>query len=186
MVLRMLDEDDSVKDLAVKSVEELWFSNVNPTTSGVNGKSSMRSTPGQAQQDKAALTAKVMIIMGTAANFKDRQSPLEDVLHKIMADKQNSEAASLHGKYSEICELLIDGLVDDPDMAGAVCTVLCIGVVVNSRSSIGYHQHHSYHLLVHCCISCSPVWLSCESFANLFEASYDGKDYKRYEWLEHF
>jgi cohesin loading factor subunit SCC2 len=60
--------------------------------------------------------------MGTSANFKDRQSPLEDILHKIMADKDGNEASSLHARYAEICEALIDGLVDASDLPGFVST----------------------------------------------------------------
>jgi len=70
--------------------------------------------------DKTALLSKVAVIMGTSANFKDRQSPLEDILHKIMADKDGSEASSLHARYAEICEALIDGLVDASDLPGFV------------------------------------------------------------------
>ena len=106
MVLRMFDEDDSVKDAAVKTMEELWF--LDP--------------PGNSQKagDKSQLTAKVTVIMGVAAQFKDKQSPLEELLHKAMADKDTSSATILHQKYSEICETLIDGLVDASDLPGFV------------------------------------------------------------------
>jgi cohesin loading factor subunit SCC2 len=69
---------------------------------------------------------KVAVIMGVSANFKDRQSPLEDMLHKIMADKDSSEASSLHSRYKEICETLIDGLVDASDLPGFVNNFLCL------------------------------------------------------------
>jgi cohesin loading factor subunit SCC2 len=114
----MLDEDDSVKDLAIKTIEELWF----PTTTVPP--SAMKSRPGVPTpnvHDKGPLLAKVAVIMGTSANFKDRQSPLEDVLHKIMVDKNSHDAASLHSRYAEICETLIDGLVDASDLPGFVC-----------------------------------------------------------------
>ncbi|TFK69516.1 protein rad9 [Pluteus cervinus] len=114
MVLRMLDEDDTVKELALKSVEELWFSSASVTSTASRG----RAIPVPSQQDKSALLSKVEVIMGTAANFKDRQSPLEDLLHKIMTDKQGTDREDLHARYSEICEALIDGLVDDSDLPG--------------------------------------------------------------------
>ena len=116
LLLRMLDEDDTVKDLAIKTIEELWFPSV-------AAPSAMKSRPGAStsnMQDKGPLLTKVAVIMGTSANFKDRQSPLEDVLHKIMVDKSGHEAASLHSRYAEICETLIDGLVDASDLPGFV------------------------------------------------------------------
>lgn len=112
----MLDEDDTVKDLAIKTIEELWFPSI-------AAPSAMKSRPGVSasnMQDKGPLLTKVAVIMGTSANFKDRQSPLEDVLHKIMVDKSGHEAASLHSRYAEICETLIDGLVDASDLPGFV------------------------------------------------------------------
>lgn len=110
IVLRMLDEDDTVKDLAIKTVEEMWF--MNPTLASKGGSSLI---------DKSELLTKVTIIMGVAAQFnKDRQSPLEDVLHRIMADKSDNDKAALHQRYVEVCETLIDGLVDASDLPGFV------------------------------------------------------------------
>ncbi|KAF9046656.1 hypothetical protein BJ165DRAFT_1369666 [Panaeolus papilionaceus] len=114
LVLRLLDEDDTVKDLAIKTIEELWF----PPLPAPSTLKSRTATPAANAQDKTALLSKVAVIMGTSANFKDRQSPLEDVLHKIMANKEGNEQASLHARYGEICEALIDGLVDASDLPG--------------------------------------------------------------------
>ncbi|KAJ3559315.1 hypothetical protein NM688_g422 [Phlebia brevispora] len=107
MVLRMLDEDDTVRDAAVKTMEELWFPDMS---------ASSQRPPNDL--DKSLLTAKVSVIMGVAAHFKDRQSPLEDLLHKAMAEKEASGSVVLHLRYSEICETLIDGLVDASDLPG--------------------------------------------------------------------
>lgn len=116
LVLRMMDEDDTVKELAIKTIEELWFPPT-PLTSALK----TRTPPsGSNPRDNSALLSKVSVIMGTSANFKDRQSPLEDLLHKIMADKEGAEKTSLHSRYTEICEALIDGLVDASDMPGFV------------------------------------------------------------------
>ncbi|KJA17973.1 hypothetical protein HYPSUDRAFT_205707 [Hypholoma sublateritium FD-334 SS-4] len=114
MVLRMLDEDDTVKDLAIKTIEELWFP-PQPLASAMKGRA---AAPGNNAHDNAALLSKVSVIMGTSAQFKDRQSPLEDVLHKIMGEKEGNEKNSLHSRYGEICEALIDGLVDASDLPG--------------------------------------------------------------------
>jgi cohesin loading factor subunit SCC2 len=116
LVLRILDEDETVKDIASRSIEELWF-----TPSALPSAMKNRAHTGTSKpHDKTALLTKVSVIMGTAANFKDRQSPLEDVLHKIMAGKEGSERLSLHARYEEICEALIDGLVDASDLPGFV------------------------------------------------------------------
>jgi cohesin loading factor subunit SCC2 len=112
IVQRMGDEDDAVKELAIKTLEELWFSEpsvLGPTPSG---------------GDKSQLLAKVSIIMGTSACFKDRHSPLEDLLHKLISQKEGSDAEHLHRRYSEICEVLIDGLVDASDLQGFVSLYL--------------------------------------------------------------
>ncbi|TFK39055.1 hypothetical protein BDQ12DRAFT_682942 [Crucibulum laeve] len=114
LVLRMLDEDDTVKELAIKTIEDLWFPAL-PLPSAMKPKLGM---PVANPLDKDSLQSKVAVIMGTSANFKDRQSPLEDVLHKIMAEKEGSEATSLHTRYAEICGTLIDGLVDASDLPG--------------------------------------------------------------------
>ncbi|KZT19995.1 ARM repeat-containing protein [Neolentinus lepideus HHB14362 ss-1] len=112
LVLRMFDEDDSVKELAVKAIEELWFQH--PVSISSQSSRSLPVNP----RDKSVLLSKVSVIMGVAANFKDRQSPLEDVLHTIMVEKEGTEAAALHERYTEICETLIDGLVDASDLPG--------------------------------------------------------------------
>ena len=114
----MLDEDETVKDLAIKTIEELWFPPL-PLASALKART-RTTAPANNSHDKTALLSKVAVIMGTSANFKDRQSPLEDILHKIMADKDGSEASSLDACYAEICEALIDGLVDASDLPGFV------------------------------------------------------------------
>ncbi|KAG6831056.1 hypothetical protein H0H87_006298, partial [Tephrocybe sp. NHM501043] len=119
IVIRMIDEDETVRDLAWKTIEELWF----PPTTNLPSAMKSKST---SSQDKGLLLAKVAVIMGTAANFKDRQSPLENVLHKIMVEKSGSDATSLHLRYTEICETLIDGLVDASDLPGFVCIIVNI------------------------------------------------------------
>jgi cohesin loading factor subunit SCC2 len=109
----MFDEDDTVKDLSIKTLEELWF----PSTASQPALQKLRNaTQGPDQQ----LLNKVSVIMGVAASFRDRQSPLEDVLHKIMASKEDADAGQLHARYSEICETLIDGLVDASELPGFV------------------------------------------------------------------
>ncbi|KAK1217276.1 Sister chromatid cohesion protein 2 [Marasmius sp. AFHP31] len=115
-VLRMMDEDDTVKELAIKTIEELWFPSSTPS---VPASPSKRSTVlSQEIPETTPLVTKVAIIMGVSANFRDRQSPLEDLLHKIMAEKEGNEAALLHTRYAEMCSVLIDSLVDACDLPG--------------------------------------------------------------------
>ncbi|KAI9443068.1 hypothetical protein H4582DRAFT_1808792 [Lactarius indigo] len=125
LVLRMFDEDDTVKDLSIKTLEELWFSSVvsQPALQKLRG-----GGQGPSLDDKVQLLNKVSVIMGVAANFRDRQSPLEDVLHKIMASKEDAEAGQLHARYGEICEALIDGLVDASELPGFT-VVNCIRTI---------------------------------------------------------
>lgn len=115
LVIRMLDEDNTVKDLAVKMIEDLWF----PETS--SGGQKPRSTNNA--QDKSQLLSKVTVIMGVSEHFRDRQAPLEDMLHRIMAGKDDTDASHLRARYMEICDALIDGLVDASDLPGFVRTI---------------------------------------------------------------
>jgi cohesin loading factor subunit SCC2 len=123
LVLRMFDEDDTVKDLSIKTLEELWFSSVmsQPALQKLRG-----GGQGPGLDDKVQLLNKVSVIMGVAANFRDRQSPLEDVLHKIMVSKEDAETGQLHERYGEICEALIDGLVDASELPGFVRTLIVL------------------------------------------------------------
>ncbi|KAJ7600473.1 hypothetical protein C8J56DRAFT_910344 [Mycena floridula] len=107
LVLRMVDEDETVRDLAMKTIEDLWF----PTGSAT---AKVKTNT----HDKGPLLSKVAVIMGVSGNFKDRQSPLEDMLHKIIHGKPDGETAALHTQYTEICETLIDGLLDASDLPG--------------------------------------------------------------------
>ncbi|EKM54090.1 uncharacterized protein PHACADRAFT_162472 [Phanerochaete carnosa HHB-10118-sp] len=105
IICRMLDEDDTVKDLACKTAEELWFQDAPVATSREKSADPM-----------AQLLRKVSIIMEVSGGFKDRNSPLEELLHKIMSEKPDSEKSLLHRRYTEICECLIDGLVDASEL----------------------------------------------------------------------
>lgn len=107
--MRWFDEDSSIKELAVKTLEELWFHDT--------------STTGQKRErSKGEASSTVAVIMGVLASFGERQSPLEDILHKMMLEKQESDIAFLRSRYIEICDTLIDGLVDASDVPGFVST----------------------------------------------------------------
>ncbi|KAL1664712.1 hypothetical protein GGF50DRAFT_101537 [Schizophyllum commune] len=112
IVLRQLDEDDTVKDLAIKTIEELWFAAPSPvpTSRGRKGK--------DMSEDRAPLLSKVAVIMSVAGQFYDRQSPLEEVLHKIASERESGDVQFFREKYLEVCHTLIDGLVDNSDLPG--------------------------------------------------------------------
>jgi cohesin loading factor subunit SCC2 len=114
----MTDEDEGVKDLAMKTLQELWFEDGPAIITGLHNK-----PPSAHAQDKAPLIAKVSVIMGVGAKFGDRQSPLEDLLQKLVNEKDGANASSLHHHYTVICEVLIDGLVDASDLPGFVCAI---------------------------------------------------------------
>ncbi|KAF9059568.1 hypothetical protein BDP27DRAFT_1341215 [Rhodocollybia butyracea] len=130
LVLRMMDEDDTVKDLAIKAVEELWFPSAQPSMPPSALKHSKLTTGDTKEDSNDLLQNKVAVIMAVSANFRDRQSPLEDLLHKVMHTKEegSGEARAMHLRYKEICDVLIDGLVDASDLPGFT-VVNCIRTI---------------------------------------------------------
>ncbi|KAF8607050.1 hypothetical protein BDV93DRAFT_436800 [Ceratobasidium sp. AG-I] len=122
LVLRLLDEDDGIKDLAISSIEELWFSDVNETNAGRRG--AARDTNAASNQ----MTSKISVIMGVNANFRDRQSPLEDMLHEIIAKKSDKDAGPIVQRYVDVCDALTDSLVDAQEIPG-FSVVNCIRTV---------------------------------------------------------
>ncbi|KAG9047126.1 Sister chromatid cohesion protein 2 [Serendipita sp. 407] len=106
LVHRMLDEDDGVKDLAVKSLEELWF-----------GSDIWSNQPLNEEEDRSKLLPIVTVVLGVIAQ-KDRQGNVGDFLHKIMADRSEKDREVLKDQFTRICDTLIDTLVDDKEGPG--------------------------------------------------------------------
>lgn len=115
LTMRWFDEDPSVKELSVKTLEELWFHD--PSVAGP-----------KRERSKAETSSTVAVIMGVLAGFRERQSPLEDILHKMMLEKQESDIAFLRSRYVDICDMLIDGLVDASDVPGFVSSLQTFSV----------------------------------------------------------
>lgn len=132
IILRMLDEDDTVKvskslqsnlktseflfylqELAIKTIEELWFS---PQTS-------VKQVDTNPANLKRQQTATVSVIIGVCGYFKDRQSPLDDLLNKILSSKDGSENSLLQNRFSELVDALIDGLIDGATAINSVCLI---------------------------------------------------------------
>ncbi|KAF7288130.1 Sister chromatid cohesion protein [Mycena chlorophos] len=128
LVMRMADEDDTIKELAIKTIEELWFP--------VVLLSAMKSRGSVSTGD--VLQTKVAVIMGTSAHFTDRQSPLEDILHQIISGSEG-----LHKRYAEIYEVLIEALVDATDFPGftVINCVRTIHLFTNAYPAVFSHDH---------------------------------------------
>jgi cohesin loading factor subunit SCC2 len=133
------------KDLAMKTIEDLWFgeSHLQDTTPRINGRSV--SSP---LNEKSQLISKVSVIMGVSSQFRDRQSPLEELLHKVryasllvdnrfcssdvpmqvIMDKDGKDSRAIHDRYAEIGNTLIDCLVDAQELPGFT-VVNCIKTI---------------------------------------------------------
>lgn len=116
----MLDEDDAVKDLAVKTLEELWF----PPDDTL-----------KYADDRTKHAASLPVILSVVRN-RERQTNVQEFLHKvihrlndiiiclyalqIVADRTDKEASVLVEQYTRICDALIDTLVDGQELPGFV------------------------------------------------------------------
>ncbi|KAG8738993.1 Sister chromatid cohesion protein 2 [Ceratobasidium sp. 414] len=123
LVLRMLDEDDGIKDLSISSIEELWFSDGNETNTNRRG-----TTRENGGNSSGYMTNKISVIMGVNANFRDRHSPLEDMLHEIITRKGDKDAGPIVQRYIDVCDALTDTLVDAQEIPG-FSVVNCIRTV---------------------------------------------------------
>ncbi|CAE6465375.1 unnamed protein product [Rhizoctonia solani] len=123
LVLRLFDEDDGIKDLAISTIEELWFSDAAESSSGkrTTGRETGASTSGY-------MTSKISVIMGVNANFRDRHSPLEDMLHEIISRKNDKDSSAIVQQYVDVCDALTDSLVDAQEIPG-FSVVNCIRTV---------------------------------------------------------
>ncbi|CAE6459153.1 unnamed protein product [Rhizoctonia solani] len=123
LVLRLFDEDDGIKDLAINTVEELWFSDTNESGSGKRGANRETGT-----STNGYMTSKISVIMGVNANFRDRHSPLEDMLHEIISRKGDKDSGAIVQQYVDVCDALTDSLVDAQEIPG-FSVVNCIRTV---------------------------------------------------------
>lgn len=122
---RMLDEDDGVKDLAIKTLEELWF-----------GDGSLPQ-PTSEDEEKLQLKPTVTVILGVVAQ-RDRHGNVSDFLHRITVDRSEKETQWLHDKYMKICDALIDTLVDGESTTGfnVLSCVRAVQVIVSAQPSV--------------------------------------------------
>ncbi|KZS93606.1 hypothetical protein SISNIDRAFT_485224 [Sistotremastrum niveocremeum HHB9708] len=112
LTMRIHDEDDNVKDLAIKTIEELWF-----TSTAENLEARNSRTAEYGFDTKSRLAAKVSVIVKMIGEFQDRPT-LEDLLHKIITEKDGKEPVVIQKQYTEICDFLTDSLVDANESAG--------------------------------------------------------------------
>lgn len=61
--------------------------------------------------------------MGVCNVFKDRQSPLDEMLRRIVHGKEGEDSvpSSVLARFKEIYDVLIEGLVDATDYVNFVC-----------------------------------------------------------------
>ncbi|GAA5873259.1 hypothetical protein JCM8547_008616 [Rhodosporidiobolus lusitaniae] len=115
LVYRVMDEDDGIKDLAVDTIEELWF--------GARGKAT------QEDKDVAPLAH---VILKTTGVFKDRAPPVDEALRLIMAKHVEKGTTPPFDRVKEVMESLIDRLVEDDkemDVVAAVKTIFTLSAV---------------------------------------------------------
>ena len=77
--------------------------------------------PGQAERRVTLATTSV--VMSVCSVFKDRQSPLEDILCKMINGKEGSDesaTAAIRVRFTEIYDAMLDGLVDSSDFMNFV------------------------------------------------------------------
>ncbi|BGP51653.1 Sister chromatid cohesion protein 2 [Rhodotorula kratochvilovae] len=117
LVYRVLDEDDGIKELAVETIEEIWFG---PPPKGA------------AQEADASLAQLASIITQTAGVFKDRPPPVDEALRLIMAKHAEKGTQPPLDRLRVIMESLIDGLVEDErdmDLVAVIKTVYLLSSV---------------------------------------------------------
>jgi hypothetical protein len=126
----MFDEDETVKvlvssshhvlapltiiwkDLAVKSLEELWFSD--SWDDAIRWKISASGSV-TAYDMKTAFTTKISVVMSTISKLRDRQL-LEDLLHAIVTPKAGKNVTAIQERYSAMNDAFIDNLVDGSEL----------------------------------------------------------------------
>ncbi|GAA6048643.1 hypothetical protein JCM3770_001996 [Rhodotorula araucariae] len=111
LAYRVFDEDDGIKELAVETIEELWFG---PPPKGA------------AQVADASLPQLASIITQTAGVFKDRPPPVDEALRLIMAKHAEKGTKPPLERLRLVMESLIDSLVEDErdvDLVAGIKTV---------------------------------------------------------------
>lgn len=83
-------------------MEELWF---NVQVAG-------KQASGDSATDKRQQTSNAAVITGVCGFFKDRQSPLDDLLNKILSSRESAGNRSLQDQFSVLVDALIEGLID--------------------------------------------------------------------------
>ncbi|VDC04583.1 unnamed protein product [Peniophora sp. CBMAI 1063] len=113
LVLRLADEDDQVKDLALKTLEELWF----PPTPALKPRSN--SSDNGATAAKEALQSRMLVLMDVAEKYGPA---VEQLLHRL------SDADGQLKRYGDLVDALMEALIDNAPPAGFTI-VKCIRTI---------------------------------------------------------
>ena len=124
----------------MKTIEDIWFGEQD-CPPRENGR--IISSP---LNEKSRPLDKVSVIMGVSSQFRDRQSPLEELLHKVcfgsigglqcvdvfiqvILEKDGKDSSrTIHDRYTDIGDTLIDCLVDAQELPGFT-VVNCIKTI---------------------------------------------------------
>ncbi|GJN94290.1 hypothetical protein Rhopal_007364-T1 [Rhodotorula paludigena] len=118
LVYRVLDEDDGIKELAIETLEDLWFG------------SPVKNAAAQDSNDAVAQLAS--IITQTAGVYKERAPPVDEALRLIMAKHMEKGTEPPLERLRLVIESLIDGLVEDErdmDLVAGIKTVYTLSSV---------------------------------------------------------
>ncbi|KZV76249.1 hypothetical protein PENSPDRAFT_646530 [Peniophora sp. CONT] len=113
LVQRLADEDDQVKDLALKTLEELWF----PPTPALKPRSN--SSDNGAAAAKEALQSRVLVLMDLAEKYGPA---VEELLHRL------GDTDGQLKRYGELVDALMEALIDNAPPAGFT-VVKCIRTI---------------------------------------------------------
>ncbi|ORY37374.1 sister chromatid cohesion C-terminus-domain-containing protein, partial [Leucosporidium creatinivorum] len=126
LVWRAIDDDEGIKELAVETVEELWFSRTLPSATRV-----MVNDESQAQEEtsKSGIAQLASIIMSVAGEYRDRPPPVDELLRAIISKHAEKGTKPPVGRLREVIETLIDSLVEDEETKDLVTTIKTIHVL---------------------------------------------------------
>ncbi|GAA5994954.1 hypothetical protein JCM5350_007201 [Sporobolomyces pararoseus] len=111
LIGRVLDEDDGVRELAVDTLEDLWFAPTDKTS---------------ISQSSTSLSNVILNVVGV---HQGRVPPIEEALRLIMAKHVEKGTEAPLDRLREVMETLIDSLVVDNSSVDVVACVKTISIL---------------------------------------------------------